>query len=201
MRHSKGTKVTKDEYYVIKTALDHGTTTQAKISHDFRRSPYTLKRIKDSKSYNDYLMMVGRQEVDAEEYKKRPRQRPVFNCSDVSSCCYKEYEQDGNSTVFLCKECGRPCHLVKMLGGYDDKDEYMDIKKEDIEGNLDLKVDVNRIYSDDEDVEWEVKPDDFSIIQDQITEVQDKIDVLDERIDKVYSLIKRIDRAISYIWR
>jgi len=149
MRHSKGTKVTKDEYYVIKTALDHGTTTQAKISHDFRRSPYTLKRIKDSKSYNDYLMMVGRQEVDVEEYR------------NFKGRMYPEFDRTKHTVPFNCS-----------VNGYDD-----------------------------EDVEWEVKPDDFSIIQDQITEVQDKIDVLDERIDKVYSLIKRIDRAISYIWR
>jgi hypothetical protein len=151
MRHSKGTKVTKDEYYVIKTALDHGTTTQAKISHDFRRSPYTLKRIKDSKSYNDYLWNVN-------------RGGEMFCQDDLdrfSGRMYPEFDKNKHTVPFNCS-----------VNGYDD-----------------------------EDVEWEVKPDDFSIIQDQITEVQDKIDVLDERIDKVYSLIKRIDRAISYIWR
>jgi hypothetical protein len=108
MRHSKGTKVTKDEYYVIKTALDHGTTTQAKISHDFRRSPYTLKRIKDSKSYNDYLMMVGRQEVDVEEYR------------NFKGRMFPEFDKNKHTVPFNCS-----------VNGYDDEDvEWEVINKE-----------------------------------------------------------------------
>jgi len=108
MRHSKGTKVTKEEYYNIRYSLNYAEIegkTQAEIAHNYRRSPYTIKKIKDSKSYNDYLMMVGRQEVDVEGYR------------NFKGRMYPEFDKNKHTVPFNCS-----------VNGYDDEDDMSEVE-------------------------------------------------------------------------
>jgi hypothetical protein len=126
-RHSKGTKVTKEEYNVIKSHFNAGEWYPTVMSHNFKRSVYTLKKIKDSKSYNDYLMMVGRQGVDLSEYRHR---------------------QEGYLDKYTPFNCS--------VNGYDDEDEIEKTYKHNIRSTVDDTVYSTSGHDDDEDVEWEV---------------------------------------------